>query len=71
MTNPFEDKDANYHVLMNDEGQYSLWPIFVEIPSGWTIILNSNNYESCIKFIEENWIDMRPISLTKEMQTPN
>ncbi|MFC9157343.1 MbtH family NRPS accessory protein, partial [Streptomyces bauhiniae] len=25
-TNPFEDDGADYYVLVNDEGQYSLWP---------------------------------------------
>ena len=25
-TNPFEDPDATYLVLVNHEGQYSLWP---------------------------------------------
>ena len=26
MTNPFEDENGTYIVLINDEGQYSLWP---------------------------------------------
>ena len=25
MTNPFEDPDGTYLVLMNEESQYSLW----------------------------------------------
>lgn len=29
MTNPFEDPDGTYHVLMNGEAQYSLWPAFI------------------------------------------
>ena len=33
MTNPFEDENEQpYHVLINNEGQYSLWPSFVEVP---------------------------------------
>ena len=28
MTNPFEDEKGVYHVLVNDEGQHSLWPSF-------------------------------------------
>ena len=35
MTNPFEDQDGEYLVLVNDEGQHSLWPAFREIPAGW------------------------------------
>lgn len=30
MANPFEDADDTYLVLMNDEGQYSLWPAFID-----------------------------------------
>jgi MbtH protein len=36
MTNPFEDENATYIVLINDEGQYSLWSDYIEIPVGWT-----------------------------------
>lgn len=34
MTNPFEDADDTYLALVNDEGQYSLWPAFIEVPAG-------------------------------------
>jgi MbtH protein len=34
-TNPFEDPDAEYLVLINDEGQHSLWPVFADVPDGW------------------------------------
>jgi MbtH protein len=29
MTNPFEDEDGEFRVLVNDEGEYSLWPTFI------------------------------------------
>lgn len=38
MTNPFEDPDASYLVLTNDEGQHSLWPLFAEVPEGWAVV---------------------------------
>jgi MbtH protein len=31
-TNPFEDPDAKCLVLMNNEGQRSLWPVFADVP---------------------------------------
>ena len=37
MTNPFEDENGTYHVLVNDEDQHSLWPSFAEIPAGWRV----------------------------------
>ncbi len=41
MTNPFEDENGIFHVLINEEGQHSLWPSFVDVPDGWTIIHKS------------------------------
>ena len=35
MTNPFEDVEALYLVLVNDEGQHSLWPAGIAVPDGW------------------------------------
>jgi MbtH protein len=67
MTNPFEDEGGVYHVLINEEGQHSLWPSFVDVPNGWTIIHRADTRSACLKFIEENWTDMRPNSLIREM----
>lgn len=66
-TNPFEDEDGIYLVLINDEGQHSLWPVFAEVPDGWTVAHPEDTREACIDFIEENWTDMRPKSLIEEM----
>jgi MbtH protein len=52
VANPFEDENGVFHVLVNDEGQHSLWPSFVEVPSGWTIILKSESRTACLEFIE-------------------
>ena len=66
-TNPFEDENGVYHVLINEEGQHSLWPSFVAVPEGWTIIHKSDTRAACLEFIEKNWTDMRPNSLIKAM----
>jgi uncharacterized protein YbdZ (MbtH family) len=34
VTNPFDDEDGEFLVLVNDEEQYSHWPPFHEIPAG-------------------------------------
>jgi uncharacterized protein YbdZ (MbtH family) len=68
VTNPFEDENGTYHVLINDEGQHSLWPTFVEVPQGWTIILESTTRTACLEFINRNWTDMRPNSLIERMK---
>jgi len=68
MTNPFEDESAIYHVLINDEGQHSLWPSFKEVPAGWTIVHESDNRANCLEYINKNWTDMRPRSLVERMR---
>jgi MbtH protein len=67
-TNPFEDKDASYYVLVNDEGQHSLWPVFAEVPAGWTIAHGQATREACLEYVNEHWTDMRPLSLVREME---
>jgi MbtH protein len=67
MTNPFEDEKGVYHVLINEEGQHSLWPAFKDVPEGWTIALKSGTRAACLEFIEKNWTDMRPKGLIDKM----
>lgn len=68
MTNPFDDPDAAYLVLANDEGQHSLWPVFAEVPEGWDRVFGEAGRQECLDFIEESWTDMRPKSLTAAME---
>lgn len=68
MTNPFDDPDGTYLALVNDEGQYSLWPAFVEVPAGWTIVHPEGSREACLDYINQHWTDMRPRSLIEAME---
>ncbi len=63
VTNPFEDADSSYLVLVNDEGQHSLWPVFAAVPAGWAAVFGAAGREACLAYVEENWTDMRPRSL--------
>ena len=67
MSNPFDDPDATYLVLVNSETQYSLWPMSVDQPPGWTSVFQGNR-QACLDYINENWIDMRPRSLIEAMK---
>jgi MbtH protein len=68
MANPFEDPDAQYAVLINGEGQYSLWPEFADVPAGWSTVLQGAGREECLNYIDEHWTDMRPLSLQRAME---
>ncbi|WP_308406052.1 MbtH family protein [Streptomyces naphthomycinicus] len=70
MTNPFENAEGKFLVVLNDEEQYSLWPAFIEVPGGWRVVLDETDRQSCLDFIEKNWTDMRPKSLRDAMDAP-
>ncbi|WP_166243331.1 MbtH family protein [Paenibacillus turpanensis] len=61
--NPFEMQDAEYHVLVNDEGQHSLWPAYIQVPQGWSMVFERQSREACQEYINTNWTDMRPTSI--------
>lgn len=63
MTNPFDVDTGEFVVLMNAEGQYSLWPAFRELPSGWTPAGTRGERQHCLEWIETHWTDLRPRSL--------
>ncbi|GAB3958467.1 MbtH family protein [Actinoallomurus acanthiterrae] len=68
MTNPFEDPDGRYLVLVNDEGQHSLWPTFIDVPAGWTVAHGEDGRQACLDYVNEHWTDMRPKSLIAAME---
>lgn len=64
-TNPFEDDEARFLVLVNDEGEHSLWPDFAGVPQGWTVALPESTRQACLEYVERTWTDMRPRSLAE------
>ncbi|MFF7244748.1 MbtH family protein [Embleya sp. NPDC008237] len=63
MTNPFDDDSGTFLALLNDEGQYSLWPAFLDPPDGWRTEHGPASRAQCLEHIENHWTDMRPRSL--------
>jgi MbtH protein len=68
MSSFFDDEDGDYLVLINDEGQYSLWRPFKEVPAGWKAVGPGGARAECLAYIEEHWTDMRPNSLIAQME---
>ncbi len=62
-TNPFDDDNGSFFVLVNEEEQYSLWPTFADVPPGWRVAYGEANRASCLEYIEQSWPDIRPKSL--------
>ncbi len=57
-----------YNVVVNDEEQYSIWPVDRELPLGWREGGKRGTKEECLAYIKEVWTDMRPLSLRKKME---
>jgi len=66
MSNPFDDADGTFYVLVNDEGQHSLWPAFAAVPAGWATAHGEASRAECLDYVERNWTDMRPKSLVAQ-----
>ncbi len=67
-TNPFDDENGTFHALVNDEGQYSLWPAFADVPAGWTVEHGPADKAACLEHIEQHWTDLRPRSLIERTE---
>jgi uncharacterized protein YbdZ (MbtH family) len=68
MINPFEDEHGRFHVLINGEGQHSIWPTLITVPKGWTILYWTGSRRDCLDYVNENWTDMRPNGLIEKMR---
>ncbi|NQZ11501.1 MAG: MbtH family NRPS accessory protein [Algicola sp.] len=56
-----------FNVVTNHEQQYSIWPTSKDLPLGWSLAGFSGSKEDCLTHIDENWTDMRPLSLRERM----
>lgn len=69
MSNPFDDDEATFIVLVNDENEHSLWPQAQAVPDGWRIAHGPAPRSACLAWIEETWTDLRPASLQRHAES--
>ncbi len=62
-----DTEDMKYKVVVNDEGQYSIWSVDRPNPDGWRDAPKSGSKSECLAYIKEVWTDMRPLSLRNKM----
>jgi len=60
-----------YKVVVNHEGQYSIWPANRENPRGWQDAGPIGPQAECLAYIETVWTDMRPLSLLRKSEQPD
>jgi MbtH protein len=58
-----------YGVVVNDEEQYSVWPVGRAIPLGWDAAGFEGARDECLSYIGEVWTDIRPASLRRSLET--
>jgi MbtH protein len=63
-----EGTDERFSVVVNDEEQYSVWPVGRQVPAGWRTSGFEGSKPDCLAHIEQVWTDMRPLSLRRWSQ---
>jgi MbtH protein len=63
VSSPFDNRNAQFVVLVNDERKFSLWPEHIDLPPGWTLAYGPEVREQCLKFVDKSWTDMQPRDL--------
>jgi MbtH protein len=51
---------AGWRVVVNDSGQYSVWPEDRAVPGGWRAAGPAGAKSACLERITGVWTDMRP-----------
>lgn len=55
-----------FSVVINHEGQYSIWPLGRELPGGWQKEGKVGNKSDCLSYINKVWTDIRPQSIRRK-----
>jgi MbtH protein len=62
------EDERTYEVVVNDEGQYSIWLADQAIPDGWHAAGFRGRKDECLAHVAEVWTDMRPLSLRRRLE---
>ena len=65
--NPFDDSEGRFFVLVNDEEQHSLWPVYIDVPPGWRVVYGEASRADCLEYVDRNWTDIRPRTLREKL----
>lgn len=65
-----QDDTRLYKVVVNHEGQYSIWRAERENAPGWKDAGKQGTKGDCLEHINQVWTDMRPLSLRTRLDQP-
>jgi len=63
----FDDEERDFDVVVNHEEQYSIWPVEMPVPDGWSAVGVRGTKAVCLEHIDQVWTDLRPLSLRQAM----
>ena len=63
MTSTMKKIANTFHVVINDEGQYSVVPLDFPGASGWRECGIMGTKSECLDYIERNWDELLPRSV--------
>ncbi len=60
--------DSGSSLLVNDEEEHSPWLAFAEdVAACWRVVYGEADRAWCLNYIEQNWTDIRPLSLRERL----
>ena len=65
---PERRREEVFTVVVNHEGQHSIWRARCPLPAGWTETGVRGHREECVAHIGRAWTDLRPLSLRRQME---
>jgi len=63
MSDSLDDENGDFLVLVNDDGQHSLWPALANVPTGWMRVGPRSSRSSCLAYVRAQWTDLTPTRL--------
>lgn len=62
------EDNRDYDVVINHEGEYSLWLAGRALPEGWMAAGRTGKKAECLAYIAEVWKEVRPRSLRLRLE---
>ena len=57
MNEQYDQDNAIYKVVVNGDGQYSIWPAERELPNGWNEVGVLGTRAECLAYIKKLWTE--------------
>lgn len=59
-SNPFDNTQGHFTILINAQQQYSVWPQHVALPAGWQVVCEPQTQEACYHWLKQRWTTLQP-----------